>query len=105
MKCTRFQVGDEENSFVARFNGEEVAIVRSLTAAIELADYAATLSHLETSWRFPNPSEVASAPSYHRPFTVLGDHHPGDDSRTSHRTQDQHGVPPPSQARSFHRGR
>ncbi|GAA1996572.1 family 43 glycosylhydrolase [Microbacterium pumilum] len=40
-----------------------------------------------TSWYYPNPSEVAAAPSYHGPFAVLGDPHPFDTSRTSYRTQ------------------
>ncbi|MFE2424366.1 hypothetical protein [Streptomyces hokutonensis] len=35
----------------------------------------------------PNPSEVAVARTYHGPWTVLGDPHPGDASRTSHRSQ------------------
>lgn len=36
---------------------------------------------------FPNFSEIASAPDYHGPWTVLGDPHPGDPSRTSYRSQ------------------
>jgi hypothetical protein len=40
-----------------------------------------------TSGYFPNPSEVAVAPSYHGPFTVLGNPHPGDASGTSFRSQ------------------
>ncbi|MGC5170679.1 family 43 glycosylhydrolase [Microbacterium sp. DT81.1] len=36
---------------------------------------------------FPNFTEVASAPDYHGPWTVLGDAHPGDASRTSFRSQ------------------
>ncbi|TFV99861.1 family 43 glycosylhydrolase [Leifsonia flava] len=36
---------------------------------------------------FPNFSEVASAPDYHGPWTVLGDPHPDDPSRTSFRSQ------------------
>lgn len=36
---------------------------------------------------FPNFSEVASAPDYHGPWTVLGDAHPQDLSRTSFRSQ------------------
>lgn len=40
-----------------------------------------------TTGYYPNPSEVAVAPSYHGPFTVLGDPHPADESRTSYRTQ------------------
>jgi hypothetical protein len=35
----------------------------------------------------PNFSEAASAPSYHGPWTVLGDPHPTDGSRTSFRSQ------------------
>ena len=40
-----------------------------------------------TTGYYPNPSEVAVAPSYHGPFEVLGDVHPTDASRTSFRTQ------------------
>jgi hypothetical protein len=40
-----------------------------------------------TTSYFPNPSEIASAATYHGPWTVLGDPHPEDDSRTSYRTQ------------------
>jgi hypothetical protein len=40
-----------------------------------------------TSGYFPNASEVASADSYHGPWSVLGDPHPSDPSRTSFRTQ------------------
>ena len=36
---------------------------------------------------FPNFSETASAPDYHGPWTVLGDAHPDDASRTSFRSQ------------------
>jgi hypothetical protein len=35
----------------------------------------------------PNPSEVASADSFHGPWTVLGDLHPSDRSRTSFNSQ------------------
>lgn len=40
-----------------------------------------------TTGYFPNPSEVAVADMYHGPFTVLGDLHPGDRSRTSFNSQ------------------
>ncbi|MET1052265.1 MAG: family 43 glycosylhydrolase [Mycetocola sp.] len=40
-----------------------------------------------TSGYLPNPSEVAVAQTYHGPWTVLGDPHPGDTSRTSFRSQ------------------
>ena len=40
-----------------------------------------------TTSYYPNPSEVAMAPSYHGPWTVLGDPHPGDPSKTSFRSQ------------------
>lgn len=40
-----------------------------------------------TSSYFPNPSEVASASSYHGPWTVLGDPHRDDPTHTSHRSQ------------------
>lgn len=36
---------------------------------------------------YPNPSEVAVADTFHGPFTVLGDLHPGDTSRTSYNSQ------------------
>ncbi len=40
-----------------------------------------------TTGYFPNPSEVAAADTWHGPFTVLGDPHPNDESRTSYHTQ------------------
>lgn len=40
-----------------------------------------------TTGYFPNPSEVACAPSYHGPWTVLGNPHPDDPSGTSFRSQ------------------
>jgi Glycosyl hydrolases family 43 len=40
-----------------------------------------------TTGYFPNPSEVAVAATYHGPWTVLGDPHPEDLSRTSFRSQ------------------
>lgn len=40
-----------------------------------------------TTGYFPNPSEFASAPEYHGPWTVLGNAHPSDESRTSFRSQ------------------
>ena len=40
-----------------------------------------------TTGYFPNPSEVAVADSWHGPYRVLGDPHPGDPSRTSFHSQ------------------
>lgn len=40
-----------------------------------------------TSGYFPNPSEIAVADTFHGPFTVLGDLHPRDISRTSFNSQ------------------
>ena len=40
-----------------------------------------------TTGYFPNPSEVAVADSWHGPYTVLGDPHPDDKSRTSYHSQ------------------
>jgi hypothetical protein len=40
-----------------------------------------------TTGYFPNPSEVACASSYHGPWRLLGDPHPGDPERTSYRSQ------------------
>lgn len=40
-----------------------------------------------TSWYYPNPSEVASAGSYHGPWTVIGNPHPSDPTGTSLQTQ------------------
>ncbi|MGO4145697.1 family 43 glycosylhydrolase [Paenarthrobacter sp. YAF11_1] len=40
-----------------------------------------------TTGYFPNESEIASAPTYHGPWTVLGDPHPSDQTRTSFRSQ------------------
>ena len=40
-----------------------------------------------TTGYLPNPSQLAVAPSYHGPWTVLGDPHPDDASRTSYCSQ------------------
>ncbi|MDQ0577221.1 family 43 glycosylhydrolase [Agromyces albus] len=40
-----------------------------------------------TSWYYPNPSEIASAATYHGPWDVLGNPHPEDTTGTSFRTQ------------------
>jgi hypothetical protein len=40
-----------------------------------------------TTGYFPNPSEVACSLSYHGPWTVLGDPHPGDIEHVSFRSQ------------------
>jgi hypothetical protein len=40
-----------------------------------------------TTSYFPNPSEIAVADTYHGPFTLLGDLHPSDRSRSSFNTQ------------------
>ena len=45
------------------------------------------LSTSGTTVYFPNPSEIAVADTFHGPFTVLGDFHPHDRSRTSFNTQ------------------
>lgn len=40
-----------------------------------------------TTGYFPNPSEVAIADTWHGPYTVLGNPHPGDTSNTSYHSQ------------------
>lgn len=40
-----------------------------------------------TTGYFPNPSEVAIADTWHGPYTVLGNPHPGDESNTSYHSQ------------------
>lgn len=40
-----------------------------------------------TTGYFPNPSEVAIADTWHGPYTVLANPHPGDDSCTSYHSQ------------------
>ena len=40
-----------------------------------------------TTGYLPNPSEIAVADTWHGPYTVLGDPHPGDVSRTSFHSQ------------------
>lgn len=40
-----------------------------------------------TTGYLPNPSEVAVADTWHGPFTVLGNPHPGDESNTSYHSQ------------------
>jgi hypothetical protein len=40
-----------------------------------------------TSGYYPNPSQVATAPSYHGPWTLLNDPHPDDPTRSSYQSQ------------------
>lgn len=40
-----------------------------------------------TTGYYPNPSEVATAPSYHGPWTALNDPHPDDSTRSSYQSQ------------------
>ena len=40
-----------------------------------------------TTGYLPNPSQIAVADSWHGPYRVLGDPHPGDESRTSFHSQ------------------
>lgn len=40
-----------------------------------------------TTGYFPNPSEIAVADTWHGPYQVMGDPHPGDRSRTSYHSQ------------------
>ena len=40
-----------------------------------------------TTGYLPNPSEVAIADSWHGPYTILGNPHPGDESQTSYHSQ------------------
>ena len=40
-----------------------------------------------TTWYFPNRSEIATAETYHGPWTVLGGPHPSDPTGTSFRSQ------------------
>ena len=40
-----------------------------------------------TTGYLPNPSEVAMADTWHGPYAVLGNPHPGDESRTSFHSQ------------------
>lgn len=40
-----------------------------------------------TTWYYPNPSEIAVSRSYHGPWELQGDPHPGDLSRTSFHSQ------------------
>ncbi len=52
--------------------------------------FATALHYLITSGTtgyFPNESQVATAPTYHGPWTLQGDPHPGDMFGTSYRSQ------------------
>lgn len=40
-----------------------------------------------TTGYYPNPSEVAVSDTWHGPYKVLGDPHPGDETRTSYHSQ------------------
>ncbi len=60
--------------------------VREATAHF-MRNYKHYLITSGTTGYLPNPSEVAVADSWHGPYTVLGDPHPGDSSRTSFHSQ------------------
>ncbi len=60
--------------------------VREATAHF-VRNYKHYLITSGTTGYLPNPSEVAVADSWHGPYTVLGDPHPGDSSRTSFHSQ------------------
>lgn len=70
----------------AHYTGRSIPDTREAPAFFERSGryYLATSG---TSGYFPNPSEIAVADQVHGPWTVLGDLHPTDDSRTSFRTQ------------------
>lgn len=60
--------------------------VREATAHFQ-RDHLHYLITSGTSGYFPNPSQVAVGKSWHGPFTVLGDPHPEDKSKTSYHSQ------------------
>ena len=75
-----------EGETSAHYTGRSIPDTREAPAFFERSGryYLATSG---TSGYFPNPSEVAVADRIHGPWTVLGDLHPSDTSRTSFRTQ------------------
>ncbi len=60
--------------------------VREATAHF-VRDFKHYLITSGTSGYMPNPSEIAVADTWHGPYTVIGDPHPGDPSRTSYHSQ------------------
>lgn len=60
--------------------------VREATAHF-IRNYKHYLVTSGTTGYFPNPSEVAVADTWHGPYTVLGNPHPQDESRTSYHSQ------------------
>jgi hypothetical protein len=50
----------------------------------------------------PDPSQVAVAPSYHGPWRMLNDPHPGDPTCSSCQSQGQLRLPAPAQAGPLH---
>ena len=77
---------DVTGTFTTHFPHPHPPYVREAPALLR-AQRRALPDHVGHYGYFPNPSEVAVAPDFHGPWTVLGDPHPLDPSRTSFRSQ------------------
>ncbi len=72
--------------YSAHFPHPHPPLVREATAHF-VRNYKHYLVTSGTTGYLPNPSEVAVADTWHGPYKVLGDPHPGDASRTSYHSQ------------------
>lgn len=77
---------DVTGVYTVHFAGKQPPLTREAPAHF-IRDGKHYLLTSGTTGKFPNPSEVAVATGYHGPFTVLGDPHPADESRTSYHSQ------------------
>lgn len=77
---------DVTGEFTSHFPHSGPPFTRKAPAHVERDGVHYLITSGSTGY-FPNFSEVASASDYHGPWTVLGDPHPADASRTSFRSQ------------------
>ena len=77
---------DFSGYYSTHFPGEHPPFVREATAHFCRKSRHYLLTSGTTGYR-PNPSEVAISKTFHGPYTVLGNPHPGDPSDTSYHSQ------------------
>ena len=77
---------DVTGYYSTHFSNGQPPYVREATAHF-VRNYKHYLITSGTTGYLPNPSEIAVGDSWHGPFTVLGDTHPNDISRTSYHSQ------------------
>lgn len=77
---------DVTGYYSTHFPRKHPPYVREATAHF-IRDYKHYLITSGTTGYFPNPSEAAIADTWHGPYTVLGNPHPGDKTNTSFHSQ------------------